>query len=63
VSPTPAGREFLRIINRILQEIDDVANGVRSTVRGEMGWLTSLASGEFALNRRFSHLAHAVLID
>jgi DNA-binding transcriptional LysR family regulator len=50
VSPTQAGREFLRIVGRILQEIDDVVRRARSTGRGEVGWLTigfstSLASG------------------
>ncbi len=50
VSPTQAGREFLRIIGRILQEIDDVVRRARSTGRGEVGRLTvgfstSLASG------------------
>ena len=50
VSPTQAGREFLRIVGRILQEIDDVVRRARSTGRGEVGQLTigfstSLASG------------------
>ena len=50
VSPTQAGHEFLRIIGRILQEIDDVIRRARITGRGEAGRLTigfstSLASG------------------
>ena len=50
VSPTQAGHEFLGIIDRILQEIDDVVRRARSTGRGEVGRLTigfstSLASG------------------
>lgn len=50
VSPTQAGHEFLRIVGRVLQEIDDVVKRARSTGRGEVGRLTvgfstSLASG------------------